>query len=491
MSEPEPGAEFESTPDSDAMTASLTPNDQQQYLIDNTEGCYLVDAGAGTGKTFTVTRRYAKILDDAAVEPDDVLLATFTESAATEMKERIVSHSSYGIRELADAPIQTFHSRCHDLLETHGYRAPTHLGIDDRITGSTTILEDELVEQAHFREFYNRFRDAHPEHRDLFRVLDDHTELLDLTKQLAAKGIFPTAEGWYRDGEARLDGDFEHFETQFEEANAPQGGGSRQSRLRKRLNNYNSNACYRRAAPSKDEIRGGSGTKQLDTSWARAAFDEDRSQLKQFVHDCYFEYLEFALGRNYLNFAFLQLFAFVLLCAEDRTRRETAFEYLMIDEFQDTSEIQFKLALLMAGTDNICVVGDWKQSIYSFQYADVANITEFESRFERFRADLNADAERIAFGVPDIDRVELTENYRSTETILDFAPETLVTPAAKYDDVDEDPIRADIVELDANAAFDNTRIEGYTHEAEQESVLTKVEEIVDNEAYAVEDEDGN
>ncbi|AQL44822.1 ATP-dependent DNA helicase (plasmid) [Halorientalis sp. IM1011] len=459
-------------------------------MIDNTDGCYLVDAGAGTGKTFTVTRRYATILDDADVEPDDVLLATFTESAATEMKERIVSHSSYGIRELADAPIQTFHSRCHDLLDTHGYGAPTHLGIDDRITGSTTILDDDLVEEAHFREFYDRFRADHPEHRDLFRVVDDPTELLDLTKQLAAKGIFPTAEGWYRDGEARLEGDFDRFEDRFATANAPQGGGSRQSRLRKQLGSYDKNACYRSDAPSKDEIRGGRGTKQIDAAWARAAFEEDRAELKQFVHDIYFEYLEFALGRNYLNFAFLQLFAFVLLCAEDRVREETAFEYVMIDEFQDTSEIQFKLALLMAGTDNICVVGDWKQSIYSFQYAAVENITDFETRFERFRADLNDDRERVSFGVPDVDRVELTENYRSTETILEFAPETLVTPAAKSDDVDADAIREEIVELDANAAFDNTRIEGYTHEDEHESVLTKVQAIVDNEEYAVEDEAG-
>ena len=491
MSESDAEPDFESEEAGEGGASDPTPNDEQQYLIDHTEGCYLVDAGAGTGKTFTVTRRYAEILDGSDVEPEDVLLATFTESAATEMKERIVSNSDYGIRELADAPIQTFHSRCHDVLETHGYSAPTHLGIDDRITGSTAIIEDELVEQARFREFYDRFRADHPEHRDLFRILDDPTELLDLTKQLAAKGIFPTADGWYRDGESRLKGDFERFQTLFEAANAPQGGGSKQSELRKRLNGYDRNACYRTQAPTKEDIRGGRGTKQLDASWARAAFEEDRSDLIQFVHDCYFAYLEFALARNYLNFAFLQLFAFVLLCEDDRVREEVAFEYVMIDEFQDTSEIQFKLALLMAGTDKLCVVGDWKQSIYSFQYADVENITEFEARFRRYRADLNEDRERISFEVPDIDRVELTENYRSTETILDFAPETLVAPAGRYDDVDEATIRDQIVELNANAAFDNTRIEGITHAEEHESVLTKIQEIVDNDAYAVEDEDGN
>jgi len=114
-------------------------------------------------------------------------------------------------------------------------------------------------------------------------------------------------------------------------------------------------------------------------------------RLKNFVHDVYHEYLEFALSRNYLNFSFLQLFAFVLLCDDHRLRDDVAFEYVMIDEFQDSSEIQFKLALLLANTNNVCVVGDWKQSIYSFQYAAVENITEFESRLDRFVDELNED----------------------------------------------------------------------------------------------------
>jgi len=69
----------------------------------------------------------------------------------------------------------------------------------------------------------------------------------------------------------------------------------------------------------------------------------------------------------------------------------------MIDEFQDSSEIQFKLALLLADTNNVCVVGDWKQSIYSFQYAAVENITEFESRLDRFVDELNEDHERVSW----------------------------------------------------------------------------------------------
>ena len=465
-----------------------TPNDAQRELIEGTAGTYLVDAGPGTGKTFAVTRRYGRIVDRPDVEPDDVLLATFTRSAATEMKERIVDHSEYGLRELADAPIRTFHSHCHEILQEHGYAAPTHLGLDERITGSTRILEDDLIEAERFREFFGGFRDDHPEHADFYRVLSAPGELLDLIEELASKGIFPTSDGWYRDGESHLDGDFAAFEARFEEANRPRNDGRKQSQLREDLSGFGRDKAYLPDAPSKTELRGGRGTKRLDGDVAEAVFREDREALKSFVHDVYVEYLRFALRRNYLSFSFLQLFAFVLLCEDERVREAAGFEYVTVDEFQDTSEVQFKLALLLSDTENFCAVGDWKQSIYSFQYADVDNILEFEARLERFAADLNGDADRVPFDSPDPTRIELRENYRSTASVIGLSERAIVTPASSGDAVDTS--LDDVVELSANAAFDNTVIEGIRHEDEHEAVLSKVQDIVGNDDYAVEGEDG-
>ncbi|SDN14445.1 ATP-dependent exoDNAse (exonuclease V) beta subunit (contains helicase and exonuclease domains) [Halogranum gelatinilyticum] len=468
------------------MTA---PNDRQQDLIDSKAGIHVVDAGAGTGKTFTVTRRYAEIVDQDDVEPEDVLLVTFTNNAATEMRERIVANCDYGMRELSDAPIQTFHSLCHDILMEHGFEAPTLLGIDDRITGSTRVLEDENVERERFREFVRRFSDDHPEHDDFFRAVDEPVELLGLINQLAAKGVFPTADGWYRNGERHLDGDFEAFREIFDELNQPRNGGSKQSELRSKLGGYGNDKCYLPDAPEEDEVRGGWGEKQVPATVARLAFDEEREALKSFVHDVYHEYLAFALSRNYLNFSFLQLFTFVLLCDDHRLRDDVAFEYVMIDEFQDSSEIQFKLALLLADTNNVCVVGDWKQSIYSFQYAAVENITEFESRLDRFVDELNEDHERVSWATRPVTGIELVENYRSTQAILDFSEHSLVTPAASTDDVDEAAVRDRIVSLSSNTAHENSRIEAIRHEDEHEAVLTKIQEIVGNDAYQVEEDD--
>ena len=465
----------------------LSPNPKQQELIDNTEGLYVVDAGPGTGKTFTITRRYVEIIAQPDIEPDDVLLVTFTNSAATEMRDRIVAESSeYGMQELADAPIQTFHSHCSTLLQEHGHAAPTHLDIDDRITNSTRVIEEELVEEDLFREFIGQFRDEHPEYTDYFRALSDPLELLAVIKEMASKGVFPTADGWYRNGEAHLDGNWEAFKQQFDAINEPRNDGRKQSKLRSKLSRYGKYRTYLPDAPSRSAVRG-SGTKQLPDEIAERVFEAERSDLKGFLRSVYHAYLEFALSRNYLNFGFLQLFAFVLLCENDRLRESVGFEYVMVDEFQDSSEIQFKLALLLAGTDNLCVVGDWKQSIYSFQYAAVENIQHFEDRIERFTAELNSDRHRVQFELEGIERIELEENYRSTESIIRFSEQALVTPATDRETVDEG-VLDDVVKLQSNAGFDNTNIEAIAHEEEYAAVLSKVQTIVGNEAYAVEDE---
>ncbi len=465
-----------------------TPNARQRELIEATEGIHVVDAGAGTGKTFAITRRYANLLSEG-YEPEDVLLVTFTNNAATEMKERVVARCDYSMSALRDAPISTFHSFCHDLLLEYGADAPSYLGIDDQITGSTQLLENEVIEADRFRTFLSQFVDAHPEHEAVFRVLNDPTSVLELIRELAAKGVFPTVDGWYRDGEAALDGDLEAFETLFAEANAPNEGanGATQSDLRSSLSGFERDRCFLPDAPSEEELR--DGYPSIDDRWAEEAFVEDREALKDFVHDVYVEYIQFALRRNYLNFSFLQLFAFVQLCEDHALRESIAFEQVMVDEFQDTSEIQFKLTLLLAGTDNLCVVGDWKQSIYGFQYAAVENIRSFERRLQAYKRELNGEHERVAFPVEEVNTIPLRRNYRSTQSILDLSRHALTVPATGSESVDRTVDEID--GLEAATDRDHSTIAAFTSASEHEVILDRIETIVGNDAYAVDDENGD
>ena len=112
------------------------------------------------------------------------------------------------------------------------------------------------------------------------------------------------------------------------------------------------------------------------------------------------------LKANALDFDDLLLEAVRLLKAvpEVRERYNRRYKYLLIDEYQDTNRPQYELMKLLAGpAQNVCVVGDEDQSIYSWRGADIRNILEFEKDF------------------PNVRTIRLEQNYRSTQIILEGA----------------------------------------------------------------------
>ncbi|SFR81326.1 ATP-dependent helicase [[Clostridium] aminophilum] len=134
--------------------------------------------------------------------------------------------------------------------------------------------------------------------------------------------------------------------------------------------------------------------------------------------NCYMEYQKELKKNNALDFDDLlvktvQLFEKypqVLDYYQDR------FRYIMVDEYQDTNTVQFRLIDLLAKRHrNLCVVGDDDQSIYGFRGADIHNILSFEKAFEGAKV------------------IKLEQNYRSTKSILDAANEVIANNRGRKD----------------------------------------------------------
>ena len=454
------------------------PNKAQQKLIQSHRGIYKVDAGAGTGKTYTVTLRYADILQKRDVTPQDLLLLTFTNNAAEEMKERIISKCDYSSKELRDAPISTFHSLAQKIVNEQGFNTPQILGINDNITTTTQPVSNDVLEQQEFNTFINQFIQRHPEYNDIYRTLHSYTSLLGLIKNLASKGIIPTKKDWYADTEKALDGDLETYLETITTLNKPRK--SKQSKLRSKANGA-LDKCFDENAPIKREVRGPRGTVQADTSYFKQAFNDDREHLKQFIHDTYYEYLTYSLSHDYMNFNFLLVYAYILLREKPRVRKQYQYQYTMIDEFQDTNEVQMKIAMMIS-QQNICVVGDWKQSIYKFQYADVQNMTSFQQRLQTYKDQLNKDQKRITYNVENVETIHLDQNYRSTQRILNLSEKSLILPGKQKETVKID--KSNITSLQSNN-YGESQIELLHSNKEEQGVLHKIQRIVKNKEYKI------
>ena len=136
-------------------------------------------------------------------------------------------------------------------------------------------------------------------------------------------------------------------------------------------------------------------------------------------------------------------------CPDVLAYYQNKFKYILVDEYQDTNNIQYRLvAMLAAKHRNLCVVGDDDQSIYRFRGADITNILDFEKQFKEAKV------------------IKLEQNYRSTQNILDAANDVIKNNRGRkakklWTDAGEGE-KIDLNVLDdqvAEASYINNRIE--------------------------------
>jgi len=149
--------------------------------------------------------------------------------------------------------------------------------------------------------------------------------------------------------------------------------------------------------------------------------ERDYPHLYDFLDDLlrlYERYVEYKKTRGLLDYDDLLIKLKELLSSDEATRKRLSetYRFIMVDEYQDTNRLQADIVrLLAAAHDNVMVVGDDAQSIYSFRGANFRNIMDFPTDF------------------PGATIISLEENYRSTQPILDLTNEIISRASEKYE----------------------------------------------------------
>lgn len=381
-------------------------NDKQLEIINNLEGIFVVDAGAGTGKTTTMINRYLKIIENDLEK--EVLLVTFTNNAASDMKRKVLELAP---KNKENYNIMTFHAFCNNILKENSLKISKILEIDD-ILLNYDIIDNKTVEEDLFLDFLNTIKKKTK--IEFLEILDtvDELDILYVLKKIASCGIIPKTESWFMN--RSISGNKEQFIDILIKKNQTDSP-KKHSQVRKDINslkqqlyNFNIEELLDHKTVKEDKII--------------ELFDNYNIHLNEFIHYIYREYIKYLVSNNLLNFDFLMMFTFVLLYNNKDIRDKNKFNYIIIDEFQDTNDLQFMIALLLMKKKNLMVVGDWKQSIYGFRNANVENIIKFSKKIELFSRQMNEETIRTPLiRSSDIKPLILNENYRSSKEILDLA----------------------------------------------------------------------
>lgn len=281
----------------------ISLNDSQKIAAQHIDGPLLILAGAGSGKTKTITTRLAFLIS-IGIDPSSILTLTFTNKAATEMRERAFS-----------------------LLD------------------SSKIFTPPLLCTFHkFGLLFLKFHMSELERKNNFIIIDTDDKkriLKSINKEIPSALLASEV------------------------------------------------SKYKNSLMSPSEVK---ATAQL--------------KLYQEIAQIYEDYENYLEKNNLVDFDDLLLLPYKILKNNENLAKQISqkYQYIMVDEYQDTNELQYRLLrLLCSSHNNLCVVGDDDQSIYGWRGATIKNILNFSDHFENSLV------------------IKLEDNYRSTDTILNHA----------------------------------------------------------------------
>lgn len=312
-------------------------NKEQKDAVDTINGPVMVIAGPGTGKTQILTLRIANILLKTDASPENILTLTFTESAATNIRKRLVEFiGTQGYY----ANIFTFHGFCNQIINDYPEKFPHIIGSSPATQIDQVNIIRKIIDNSNFKKIKpigNTYYYLNP--------------ILKSIRDLKNEGI-------------------NHVDL-------------------KKLSSYQ----------KKNILRLKLTKKQISDNLKSAEKNYELAQI-------YYEYQNELHKKKLYDFEDMVLETIKAL-EKDKDLlldMQEKYQYILIDEHQDTNGAQNKALELISVYDNnpnLFIVGDEKQAIFRFQGASLENFLYFKNKF------------------PKVKLINLKENYRSTQKILD------------------------------------------------------------------------
>ncbi len=404
------------------MTARA-PTPEQSLAIEAGGHDVLVEAGAGTGKTGVMVDRYCRLVCDLGVSPDAVLAFTFTDKAATELRQRI--RAALELRAAAGSPraqellgaiggawVTTIHGFCNRLLAGH----PVAAGIDPRFR----ILDGPEAERAAREAFDDALaewvgdgEEARERTVAAFEIGGLRAIVSGVHAELRSRGIAAPRlpEPPAPDLEAAVRRAAKTARETLEELKPANSVRELVERALSVLDadglpNLDELAALRTDSKAKSMA---AYREAIDAAVARTAEAGEGGDAYRHIAELLGlfsqRYEAVKERREGLDFEDLQLRAVALLEREEiGNAYRSRFSHLLVDEFQDTNRLQLRLIEALRGPrTELMVVGDELQSIYGFRHADLDVFREQRRAVER-------SAEAMA--------MDLSGNFRSRPEVI-------------------------------------------------------------------------
>ncbi|GBL35155.1 probable DNA helicase II homolog [Filimonas sp.] len=360
-------------------------NPEQRKAVDTIQGPVLVIAGPGTGKTQILSARIGKILLETDYLPDNILCLTYTDAGRVAMRKRLqemIGADAYRVN------IHTFHSFCNQVIQ------------ENVSYFNKNILDpvSDLERIDFIRQIIDGFKKENPLKRyrgDVYYEIGRLNNLFSTMKK----------EGWTS------------------------------AFIKEKIKEYCDDL------PNRDEFIAKRKTTTKGKTFEKGDLRTDKidEEIKKisnlnFAADAFDEYQNIMHKHNRYDFDDMINWVINVLQTNENLLLDyqEKYQFLLVDEFQDTSGTQNQLVNLLCRDveqPNIFVVGDDDQSIYRFQGANVENIQDYKDRYSKQLTD-----------------VVLKSNYRSTQKILDLSRSVIGNNTerlcVKYPDIEKELVAA-------------------------------------------------